>query len=328
MQYRTFGRTNQKISEIGHGTWSMGGRWGARDDRGAINSLIQSLNLGINFIDTAWVYGEGHSEGLIASAFRESKKKAFVATKIPPKNGHWPARHNISIEEYFPPEHIIEYTEKSLKNLRMDCVDLQQLHVWSDSWLKEDQNWLTAIEKLKQQGKIKYFGVSINDHEPNSALKIVESGLIDSVQVIYNIFDQTPEEQLFPLCQKKNVAVIVRVPFDEGSLTGMLTPDYKFHPNDWRKNYFTPESLQETCQRVEKLKKLVEEEKSVENLAQLALKFCLAHPAVSVVIPGLRQPKHVEDCIKASDGKKLSPQTLAQLKQHAWPRNFCPKYGS
>lgn len=299
----------------------MGSMWGPRDDRSALDSLIRSLELGINFIDTAWVYGDGHSEELIASALKKTKKKAFVATKVPPKDNHWPAKPTTPVEEGFPPDHIIEYTEKSLKTLRMDCVDLQQLHVWTDNWL-EKPIWLEDVEKLKAQGKIRYFGVSINDHDPNSALKIVESGLIDSVQVIYNIFDQQPEDQLFPLCQKHNVAVIARVPFDEGSLTGTLTPDHQFHKKDWRKRYFTPERLVETCRRVEKLNFLIRDE--ITTLSQAALKFCLSHPAVSTVIPGMRKVKHVEDNCSISDGKLLREDELKELKNHAWPRNFYP----
>ncbi len=324
MLFRPFGKTGVPVSEIGHGTWTMGSMWGPRDDRTAIDSLIKSLELGVTFIDTAWVYGEGHSEALISSAFRESKKKVFVATKVPPKNWAWPAKPNVGISETFPAEHIIEYTEKSLKNLRTDCIDLQQLHVWQDFWL-QDSSWLSAIEQLKQQGKIRFFGISINDHAPETALEAVASGLIDSVQVIYNIFDQSPEKKLFPLCQKHQVAVIARVPFDEGSLTGALTPSTVFHKKDWRKNYFTPDRLAETCTRVETIKQILTQEKI--SLPALALKFCLSHPAVSTVIPGMRQIAHVEDNIKASDGKKLEETTLQFLKQQIWLRNFYPSHG-
>lgn len=321
MRYRRFGRTGELVSEIGHGTWTMGGMWGARDDRAAIDSLVRSLELGVNFIDTAAVYGDGHSERLIASALREAKKQAFVATKVPPKNYQWPASHEVPVAKTFPAEHIVAYTERSLKNLKTERIDLQQLHVWSDTWLGEG-DWLDAIERLKSQGKIRYFGVSINDHQPDSALKIVQSGLIDSVQVIYNIFDQTPERHLFPLCEKQNVGVIVRVPFDEGSLTGTLTPDYKFHKKDWRKHYFTRERLKETCERVARLKFFVRDE--IKTLSQLALKFCLSHPAVSTVIPGMRTISHVEENCAASDGKLLTKEELEELKRHAWERNFYP----
>lgn len=361
MQYRTFGRTGVEVSEIGHGTWTMGSMWGPRDDKEAINSLIRSLELGVTFIDTAFVYGDGHSEQLIGKVFKQTGKKVFVATKVPPKNHQWPARHHVPVEETFPEDHIIEYTEKSLKNLQMDCVDLQQLHVWSDNWLPlhchpEARNadrriqmsqldsspaaqndirgnsnkninldWLEAVEKLKQQGKIKYFGVSINDHEPDSALKIVESGIVDSVQVIYNIFDQTPEKKLFPACKKHSVAVIARVPFDEGSLTGTLTPDTQFPKGDWRKNYFKGDRLKQTCKRVEKIRSLTQN--SGCTLPQIALKFCLEHSAVSTVIPGMRKIHHVEDCCTASDGKFLTSEILTELKKHAWSRNFYPSYG-
>ena len=318
MRNRVFGRTGLKISEIGHGTWTMGSMWGPRDDAAALASLHRSLELGVNFIDTAYVYGDGHSENLIGQTLRRWNGKIFVATKVPPKNYQWPARHHVPITDTFPADHIVKYTETSLKNLKMDCVDLQQLHVWSDSWMK-DLGWLEGVEKLKKQGKIRFFGVSINDHEPDSALKIVDSGLVDSVQVIYNIFDQTPEEKLFPLCQKKNVAVIARVPFDEGALTGTLTPETQFLKGDWRVKYFTPERLKETCGRVEKLKELAQREGM--SLPVLALKFCLSHPAVSTVIPGMRKAAHVEDNCAAA-GRMLSPEEVAELRNHAWPRNF------
>ena len=320
MQYRLFGRTKIQVSEIGHGTWTMGSRWGARDDRTAIDSLVASIDLGVNFIDTAFVYGHGHSEGLIASALKlRPKKEIFIATKVPPKNHQWPAQHAVPVEESFTKKHIIEYTEKSLKNLRRDFIDLQQLHVWNDTWLGHG-DFLEGIEKLKQEGKIRFFGVSLNDHQPNSALQIVASGLIDSVQVIYNIFDQTPETKLFPVCQKHNVAVIARVPFDEGSLTGTLTPQTIFHPKDWRKTYFTPERLPEVCQKVNKLTFLVRDE--IKTLSQAALKFCLSHPQVSLVIPGMKTINHVKENCAASDGKILTGEELEKIKTHAWNRNF------
>lgn len=321
MEYRTLGRTGLKVSEIGHGTWTMGSMWGPVNDHEALLSLVKALELGVTFIDTAWVYGNGRSEQLIAKAFSQTGKKVFVATKVPPKNHQWPARSGVPVEQIFSPQHIIEYTEKSLKNLQMDCVDLQQLHVWQDEWLDQPM-WLEAIEKLKSHGKIKFFGISINDHQPHSALKAVASGLIDSVQVIYNIFDQTSEEKLFPLCQKHRVAVIARVPFDEGSLTGCLKPNQKFLKGDWRSLYFTPERLEETCARVEDLRFLVRDE--TKTLSQAALKFCLSHPAVSTVIPGMRTRNHVEENLMASDGKCLHSEELQKLKKHAWPRNFYP----
>lgn len=323
MLTRTFGRTTQKISEIGHGTWSMGNMWGAKDDTEAIKSLIRSLELGVTFIDTAYVYGDGHSEQLIAKTFKQTSENVFVATKVPPKNYQWPARSNVPVNEAFPEDHIIKFTETSLKNLNTDCLDLQQLHVWHDNWLTQS-DWPAVIEKLKRSGKIRYFGISINDNAPDTALKMVESGLIDSVQVIYNIFDQSPEEKLFPLCRQKNVGVIVRVPLDEGALTGNLRADTVFAKGDWRSNYFTKERLPETVSRVEKLKFLIRDE--TRTMTEAALKFCLSHPAVSTVIPGMRKVKHVEENCAVSDGKLLTPAELQKLKSHAWPRNFYPVY--
>lgn len=324
MQYRKFGQSEILVSKIGHGTWGMGGMWGPREDHTAIAALIRGLELGINFIDTAAVYGNGHSEELIASALKKHKAKdVFIASKVPPLNRQWPAREkNVSL--VFPKEHIISETEKSLKNLRRDYLDLQQLHVWQDDWLKTPE-FLEAVDTLKTQGKIKCFGISINDHDPNSAIQAVESGLIDSVQVIYNIFDQTPENKLFPTCEKHNVAVIVRVPFDEGSLTGKLTPNTEFHKKDWRKYYFTKARLEETCTRVESLKHLLDE--NSPDLPSLALQFCLSHPSVTTVIPGMRTLSHVESNCRISDLPKLTSEKREQLKIFSWPRNYYPSHG-
>ena len=317
---------SQKISEIGHGTWGMGSFWGPRDDRGNINALIYAMNLGINFIDTAWMYGEGHSEEVIGSALRQNKmlNDVFIASKVPPKNFKWPARHNEHVNDTFPKSHILEYTEKSLKNLRRDYLDLQQIHVWSDNWTTQ-QDWLEIIQNLKASGKIKYFGISINDHEPNSALKMVESGLIDSVQVIYNIFDQSPEEKLFTLCQKMNVKIIARVPFDEGALTGNINSKTKFHKKDWRKHYFTPERLIELEKRILPIQEFAKSKNL--SLAQLALQFCLSHPQVTTVIPGMRKKDHVQMNTKASELAPLTKNDLEFLKKQKWPKNFYPSHG-
>ncbi len=323
LQNKYFGQSEQTASILGHGTWTMGGHWGPRDDRGAIDALVRALEAGITFIDTALVYGDGHSESLIASALREAKKKAFVATKIPPLDRHWPARPDSLVADTFPADHIIKSTETSLNNLRTDCIDLQQLHVWSNSWFGNG-DWLEAIGQLKNAGKIRHFGISINDHDPRSALTLVESGLIDSVQVIYNIFDQSPEEELFPLCQKKNVAVIVRVPFDEGSLTGCLDFTKPFHKKDWRRFYFTEERIVETQKRIFDLKDVAQ--KHQMTLAQMALRFCLSHPAVTTVIPGMRTIQNVDANVAAAKLGALPQNIINELNSHAWPRNFYPSW--
>jgi aryl-alcohol dehydrogenase-like predicted oxidoreductase len=324
MKYRPFGRTGVRVSEIGHGTWAMGNMWGARDDAQALSALAHGIEKEINFIDTAWIYGDGHSERLVAQTRKRFDKKIFVATKCPPKNRAWPAKDGVHVQEVFPADYLIQMTESSLENLDVDYLDLQQLHVWNDSWL-EQGDWLNAIEKLKAQGKIRYFGISLNDHQPNSGLRLVASGLVDSIQVIYNLFDQTPREKLFPLCREKNVAVIVRVPLDEGGLSGKLDPTTRFAKGDWRAHYFKGRRLQETCEHAEKFNFLIRRE--IKTLAQAALKFCLMDPAVSTVIPGMRSDKHVEENVAVSDFGDFSEEELRQVYRLAWPRNFYPSYG-
>lgn len=320
MQYRILGRTQIKISEIGFGCWGMGGGWGPRDDKKAILALQKASHLGITFFDTALAYGQGHSENLVAQALGNGP--ATIATKIPPKNGEWPARANADLNEVFPKDWIRKCTEKSLKNLKKDCIDLQQFHVWNDVWTAQEE-WKQAIQKLKQEGKIRFAGISINDHEPENILQTIDSGLIDTVQVIYNIFDQSPQEKLFPVCLKKNIGVIVRVPLDEGGLSGKLEVSTQFHTQDWRNGYFRGKNLIETVQRTHRLKFLIRDE--IKTLAQGALKFCLSHPAVSTVITGMRTPDHVEENCTVSDGKLLEAKELTTLKAHAWKRGSLEK---
>ncbi len=325
MNHRPFGKTNRSISEIGYGSWAIGGMWGPLDDAQAKQSLHQAIECGVNFIDTAAVYGDGHSEQLIGKVVQERRKREqiFIATKVMPKNYQWPAREKDPANEVFPRAWIREMTERSLKNLRSDYVDLQQLHVWTPRWLQETE-WLEELRQLKEEGKVRAFGVSVNDHDADSAMSLVASGLIDSIQIIYNIFEQRPAERLFPLCQEKQVAVIVRVPFDEGGLTGVLTPTMTFHKKDWRRFYFKPAHLRETCERVEIVKKILEGESM--TLPEVALRFCLAHPAVSTVIPGMRTPAHVTSNCAVSDGRSLSEGLLKSLQAQAWPRNFYPNW--
>lgn len=320
MEHRRLGRTDAQVSEIGFGAWGIGkGWWGGTDDRLSIKALIRALECGVTFIDTALAYGDGHSERLIAKAFKEARHRVFVATKVPPKSREWPPKEGTTAQQTFPADWIITRTEQSLRHLEADRLDLQQLHTWRDEWLGETE-WQEAVSRLKQQGKIRFFGVSIMDHQPASALQLVQSGLIDCVQVIYNIFDQSPEEALLPLCQAHDIGVIARVPFDEGGLTGNLSPDTTFPKNSVQSFYFRGDRLRETCERVDRLRPLLGGE--IKTVAQLALKFCLSHPAVSTVIPGMRRPEHVEANCSVSDGTPLPSETLTALRAHAWPRNF------
>ncbi|MCZ6550839.1 MAG: aldo/keto reductase [candidate division NC10 bacterium] len=320
MQYRRLGRTNLEVSEIGFGAWGIGkGWWGETDDPLSIQTLLRAFELGVTFIDTAYGYGDGHSEQLIAKAFQEYRERVTVATKIPLKTRDWPPKPGTRAKEAFPSAWIIEHTENSLRNLRTDCIDLQQLHIWRDEWVQESE-WRAAIERLTQQGKIRFFGVSLIDHAPETGLEVVRSGLVDTVQVIYNIFDQSPAQELFPLCQQADVGVIARVPLDEGGLTGKLRPDTHLDPDTFQGHYFRDERLEETCTRADRLKAFLRD--GVETLPKLALRFCLSHPVVSTVIPGMRRPAHVEENCTVPDAPTLTPEELEELKAHAWPRNF------
>lgn len=323
MKYRLFGKTGWELSEIGFGCWGMGGGWGRRDDAQARAALTRALEAGVNFFDTAYVYGDGVSERLLGEMIRawrgSHREPVYVATKVPAKTMKWPADPSMDPEAAFPADWIVRCTDTSLKRLGMEQVDLQQMHIWTDAWV-EAEGWRRAVERLKKEGKIRAFGVSINDHEPDSALKLVASGACDSVQVIYNLFDQAPEDRLFPLAQEHGVGVIVRVPFDEGSLTGAFHPGMRFEPDDWRAGYFKGERLAETCARVDRLKEFLGEEAA--SLPELALKFALHHPAVSTVIPGMRRAAHVDQNARVSGAAPLSEELLRRLREHRWQRNF------
>jgi aryl-alcohol dehydrogenase-like predicted oxidoreductase len=315
MNYRTLGKSGLRISEIGLGCWEIGGDFWHSNDQQAMEALHFALKLGINFFDTAFDYGQGHSEQLVGKMVKENPKAEIViATKVPPKDGHWPAIDS-NIQNVFPKEHIIDYAMKSYTNLGERTIDLLQLHVWRDEWANESC-WQEAFQELKKDRIIRFTGVSLNDHAPESGLNIASSGKIDSIMVIYNIFDQSPEDKLFDVCIKNKVGVIARVPFDEGSLTGKLTKSTKL--DDWRKNYFTAERLEEVVDRVGKLKWI---ETPNRTLAQAALQFCLHHPAVTTVIPGSTNSKHIADNVSAANGK-LSKDEIQKIKAHRWVRNF------
>jgi aryl-alcohol dehydrogenase-like predicted oxidoreductase len=316
MQYRTFGRTGWNISEIGYGMWGMAG-WTGSDDDESRQSLDRAVALGCNFFDTAFAYGDGRSEQLLGELLkRHPGKKLYVATKIPPKNRRWPARPEYPLRDVFPEDYIREYTEISLRNLGTSSMDLQQFHVWDDSWAG-DPSWQRAVTALKKDGLVKAVGISINRWQPANVLKALATDLIDSVQVVYNVFDQAPEDELFVECQRRNIAVIARVPFDEGSLTGTLTANTTWPAGDFRNIYFDPDNLKNTLERVEKLRPAVPKGMS---MPEMALRHILQHPAVSTVIPGMRKLRHVEQNLAASDGQPLPAPVMAELKRHRWDR--------
>ncbi len=320
MQYRTFGRTGWQVSDVGYGMWGMGG-WSGSDDEESLRSLQRAVDLGCNFFDTAFVYGNGRSENLLGELVRANPdKRLYTATKVPPKNMQYPTLPEFSLEECYPPEHIEEFLHKSLKNSGLERFDLLQLHTWNDDWTTRD-GWSDMLDSLKRQGLIGASGISINRWEPWNGVKAVRSGKIDSVQVIYNIFDQNPEDELFPACEEMNVAVIARVPFDEGTLTGTLTKETTFPADDWRNKYFVPENLIPSVDRADALKPLVP---AGSSLPDMALRFILSNPAVSTIIPGMRKIGHVESNIAASDAGPLPVVLVENLRDHKWVRKPAP----
>lgn len=321
MRQRLFGRTAWPVSEVGYGMWGMGGWTGADDDESR-RSLRQAVDLGCNFFDTAWAYGAGHSERLLGELLRTTPgTRLYAASKIPPKNGRWPARADYSLEDVFPADHIRAFTEKTLSNLGVATLDLMQFHVWNDAWA-DDSRWQRAITSLKDEGLINAVGISLNRWEPANGIRALRTGLIDAVQVVYNVFDQAPEDDLFPVCQELNIAVIARVPFDEGTLTGMLTPESRWPDGDFRNTYFAGDKLRDSVARAEALRPLLP---SGVTMAEFALRWILSNPAVSVVIPGMRKASHVAANLAASDAGPLPVELLAAARRHRWDRRPSPQ---
>ena len=320
MQTRKLGRTGLEVSEIGYGAWGIGGtQWGGADDDESVAALNRAIDLGLNFIDTALAYGGGRSERIVGKVVSERSEEVLVATKVPPKNGIWPAPADARVDEVFPGRYVRECAEQSLRNLERDAIDLLQLHVWNDDWAHEG-DWAEAIEELRSTGKIRYFGISINDHQPANSLKAIATGMIDTVQVIYNVFDQSPEDELFPACREHDVGVIARVPLDEGGLTGSVRPDSEFAEDDHRSHYFRGDRPREVHERVEAIAADLGIDES--EIAEAALRFVLSEPAVSTVIPGMRSARNVERNVAVSDGRGLSDEQREKLRAHRWVRNF------
>jgi aryl-alcohol dehydrogenase-like predicted oxidoreductase len=321
MRYRRFGRAGWDVSEVGYGMWGMGG-WSGSDDEESLRSLQRAVDLGCNFFDTAWGYGEGRSERLLGRLVRANPdKRLYTASKIPPRNRQWPSRREHTLDDTFPPDHIEEYVHRSLENLGLGSVDLMQFHVWEDAWV-EDDRWAKKLDELRARGLVGAVGISINRWEPWNGVRAVRSGLVDSVQVIYNIFDQNPEDELFPACQEQDVAVIARVPFDEGTLTGTLTKESRWPEGDWRNTYFVPENLVPSVERADALKPVAE--RAGVSLPEMALRFILSNPTVSTIIPGMRRLGNVESNVAASDAGPLPAPLLEELRAHGWERKPKP----
>ena len=324
MRTHTFGRLGWQVSEIGHGLWGAGG-WTGSDDEESIAAMVRSMELGCTFYDTALAYGQGKSEQLLGRALKHGsrgpegprlREHLRVATKIPPKNLKWPASAASTLDEVFPADHIRACTETSLKNLDLPSVDLQQFHVWSDTWATDDR-WQRAADDLKREGLVRAIGISINRFEPTNVVQALRTGVVDSVQVVYNLFDRGAQDDLFAICRELGVAVIVRVPFDEGSLTGTLTPDTTWPDGDFRNSYFAPDRLKETCRRIDLVR---EDLPDGMSMADMAIRFILCNQDVTTIIPGMRRPKHVDANLAVSDGQGLPPAVLERLARHRWDR--------
>jgi aryl-alcohol dehydrogenase-like predicted oxidoreductase len=316
MKYRKLGRTGFDVSDIAHGLWGMSG-WSGSDDKESLAAMQLAVDLGCNFFDTAWAYGEGKSDGLLGEIMsRNAGKRIYAASKIPPGNDRWPALPEYKYDDVFSPQHVFRYADLIRKQLRVDTIDLLQFHVWDDSWAGEPE-FRSTIEKLKRDKTIRFFGLSINRWQAENGIKALRTGLVDVVQVIYNIFDQAPEDELFPVCQELNIGVIARVPLDEGSLGGKMTLQTTFPKNDWRAGYFGPENLAKTIKRVDQLKEILP---AGMTLPEMALRFILSHPAVSTTIAGMRKLENVRQNIATSDAGPLDKTLLAELKKHRWDR--------
>jgi aryl-alcohol dehydrogenase-like predicted oxidoreductase len=324
MRYRPFGTLGWQVSEIGFGAWAIGGdMWGPQDDEDSLRALNHAIDKGINFIDTAQGYGKGHSEELIGRVLKERKNETlYVATKVPARPGSpWPIPRNACADTFFPGSYVIQACESSLKRLGRDTIDVYQFHTWSSSFNIEGE-WVEAMAKLKEQGKIRAVGVSVPDTRPESVAGALALGTVQAVQVIYNIFEQFPKWDLFPVAKHLGAGIIVRVPFDEGALTGKFTASTRFPDRDVRGHYFRGRNLPAVVQRVKEIERFKNGLHPEMSLAEYALRFCLSHAAVGTVIPGIRTAAQADMNVAASDGNLLSPDELRSLEQFAWRKDF------
>lgn len=320
MMMKKFGSSGLEISLLGFGCWGIGkAMWIGADDSESKRALRLAIDNGINFFDTALVYGNGHSEKLVGEVEKDSRKKLFIASKIPSKKYEWPASDKSRFEASFPKSHIIKCTEESLRNLNRDYIDLMQFHVWNDKWTKYDE-WKEAVMKLKEEGKVRYWGISINDHQPHNGIEAGKTGLIDSYQVIFNIFDQKPVEKLFPFCKENSISIIARVPFDEGALTGNVNPSTEFPVGDFRNDYFKGKRKIDVKLRVDEIWNDVKSETT--SMSEAALRFIISFDAVTSVIPGMRKEKNLRANIASVNKGGLSPRLIEKLKVHKWEKNF------
>ena len=319
MKFRTLGRTGLNVGDIGYGAWGIGkAMWVGADDNESIRSLQAARDLGVNFFDTALAYGDGHSERLINRTFGKDKD-VILASKIPPLNRVWDVKRGSPLQNTFPKQYVLDCLDESLRNLGRDQLDIMQFHTWIDDWAT-DAEWLDTIRLMKKSGKVRFIGISVQSHDPSNVLKALDTGLVDTVQVIHNIFDQSPEDELFPYAEKHNIGIIVRVPFDEGALTGKVNPDTTFPDGDFRNNYFAGNRKRDVWEHIQDITEGLNID--VAQLPEYALRYCLSFPAVSTVIPGMRSIKHVEANTAASDKGPLPADVVKKMHQYRWVRDY------
>ena len=319
MKYRILGRTGIKVSEIGFGAWAIGSHWGTQHLTDSVEAIEKSIELGVNFIDTAQGYGNGKSEQIIAEVLKEHSEEVIVATKIPPADGPWPPSPYCDVEERYSEKYIRDSVDTCRKNLDTDCIDILQLHTWTRAWNRNPKP-LDILHQMKSEGIIKHVGISTPEHDQNSLIYLMQQGYLDTIQLIFNIFEQEPAAELLPVALDCNVGVIVRVAFDEGILTGKYEREHLFPKDDFRSKYFEGDRLPRAASRVDSIKKDIEG--SGFTMPQAALKFVLSHPAVSTIITGIRNEDQASMNIEVSEMADMSEELLEKLRKHTWLRGF------
>jgi aryl-alcohol dehydrogenase-like predicted oxidoreductase len=319
MKYRRFGTAGPEISEIGFGAWAIGGSWGAQSETDSLEALETALEKGVNFIDTAAGYGDGKSERIIGEFLKSRSERVYVCTKTPPAPGKWPPSPYCKIEERYSEKYLRENVEERMRNLQVESLDVLLLHTWTRAW-NDDPRALEILQKMKAEGLIKQVGISTPEHDQNCVVQLMRDGMVDVLQVIYNIFEQEPVAQLFPVARETGTGIIVRVAFDEGVLTGKYKGDEKFGADDFRSNYFAGDRLERGVRRTEAIKE--EFKDSGYTMPELALKFALSHEAVSTVIPGIRNRQQALTNTAVSDLPQLPEAVMLRLREHSWNRGF------
>jgi aryl-alcohol dehydrogenase-like predicted oxidoreductase len=319
MKYRKFGKNGPEVSEIGFGAWAIGGSWGEQSDRDSLEALDTALDQGVNFIDTAAGYGDGKSERIIGGFLKQRSERVYVCTKTPPVAGKWPPSPYCRIEERYPESYLRRNVEQRMKNLQVEYLDVLLLHTWTRAW-NDRPVALEILHKMKSEGLIGQVGISTPEHDQNCVIQLMRDGMVDVLQVIYNIFEQEPAAQLLPVALETGTGIIIRVAFDEGVLTGKYKGNETFGPDDFRSNYFAGDRLERGVRRTEKIKE--EFKGSGYSMPELALKFALTHEAVSTVIPGIRNRSQALMNIAVSELPELSEEQLLRLREHSWNRGF------